>query len=102
MEMLFKLWNFLTTHLYEPVSKGIIGLWENVLVPFGHSFIQWIQDYLPLCSSFADFCTSVFRFKYQSRIYSFMLLLPIALVILLISRLPKIRRKKHGKDKRKA
>lgn len=96
METILSIWNYLSIHLYQPVIRGLTALWDHVLVPFGTAFKDWIQGYLPWCTSFADFCTSLFKLKYQGRIYSFMLLLPIAVIVFVITRFTR-RRIRHAR-----
>lgn len=91
METILSIWNYLSIHLCQPVCNGLKALWEHVLVPFGASFMDWIQGYLPWCTSFADFCTNLFKLKYQGRIYSFMVLLPIAVIVIFITKITKRR-----------
>ena len=91
METILSIWDYLTIHLYQPVLSGLTALWDKVLVPFGSSFISWIQNYLPWCRSFANFCTKLFKLRYQGRIYSFMIMLPLALIVIVITKLTKRR-----------
>lgn len=95
METILSIWNYLSIHLCQPVINGLTALWDHVLAPFGTAFIDWIQGYLPWCTSFADFCTAFFKLKYQGRIYSFMVLLPIAVIVLVITRFA--RRIRHAR-----
>ena len=99
MEIL-KVWEFLNIHFFTPVSDGAKALWTQVLSPFCSAFSDWIQNYIPGSVSFADFCTNLFKLKYQGRIYSFMLLFPIAVFIFLLSLLTK-KRRRHAKFKNK-
>lgn len=94
MENLTTLWNFINTSFISPVGNAIGSLWNDVLVPAGTSFIEWIQTSIPACVDFADFCTSVFQLRYQGRIYSFMMMLPIIVIVALCSLFIK-RRKRH-------
>ena len=91
METILSIWNYLTIHLYQPVWNGLVALWEKVLVPFGSSFISWIQGYIPWCKSFADFCADFFKLRYQGRIYSFMIMLPLAVIVVIITKLTRRR-----------
>ena len=95
MEIILSIWNWLIMHVFIPTWNGILDLWNSVLVPFGTAFIAWVQAHIPICTSFADFCTSFFTFKYQARIYTFMLLLPLAVITLFISGIFKRRRRRN-------
>lgn len=88
METILSIWNYISLH---PVSNGIQALLEQVLVPSGTAFMNWIQEYLPWCTSFADFCTALFKLKYKGRIYSFMILLPVAVIVIFITRITRRR-----------
>ena len=100
METILSIWNYLSLHLVHPVSNGIRALWEQVLVPFGTAFMDWIQGYLPWCTSFADFCTVLFKLKYKGRIYSFMILLPVAVIMVLLTSITRRRMRRVRRIKK--
>ena len=91
METLLSIWNYLLIHLLQPIWNSLVALWNSVLVPFGNAMVDWVKNFMPWCKSFADFCTTLFKLRYQSRIYSFMVLLPLAVIILLLTNLTKRR-----------
>lgn len=91
METLLSIWNYLLIHLLLPIWNGLVALWNSVLVPFGNAMVDWVKNFMPWCKSFADFCTALFKLRYQGRIYSFMILLPLAVLVLLLTNLTKRR-----------
>lgn len=91
METLLSIWNYLLIHLLQPIWNSLVALWNSVLVPFGNAMVDWVKNFMPWCESFADFCTALFKLRYQGRIYSFMILLPLAVLVLLLTNLTKRR-----------
>lgn len=91
METLLSIWNYLLIHLLHPIWNSLVALWNSVLVPFGNAMVDWVKNFMPWCESFADFCTALFKLRYQGRIYSFMILLPLAVLVLLLTNLTKRR-----------
>ena len=91
METLLSIWNYLLIHLLQPIWNSLVALWDSVLVPFGNAMVDWVKNFMPWCESFADFCTALFKLRYQGRIYSFMILLPLAVLVLLLTNLTKRR-----------
>lgn len=88
----------LQTQLILPVWRALCALWYEVLLPLGTAITTWIETYMPWCSKFADLVTALFKFRYRGKIYAFMLLVPIFLLLLLISGIrSKIRRRKRRK-----
>lgn len=99
MEIILSVWNFLMDRLFLPIWTGVLAFWNGVLVPLWTNMVEWVKAYIPSCQDFADFCFALFKLKYNARVYSFMIMLPIAVVCLMVALLPRRRRRRKKHDR---
>lgn len=90
---------FFNDNIFLPVCNAVCSLYADVLAPAASSFADWIRNSVPICVDFAGFCTSFFQLKYQVRIYSFMIVFPIIIVIIICSFFGRKRRIKNAQKK---
>lgn len=87
------------------ISVSAIAFWNDVLVPLWVNFTGWIESFLPWCKTFAQWLTSLsttlFKWRYMSRIYSFALLLPIFGIFLVLFMFKRIFRRRRKRKKLK-
>ena len=80
MSAIIDCWNFIYLNLLSPIGDAACGFWSNVIVPCWDSIVGWFSEKVPQLGSFANWCMSVFKFKYSMRVASFGIMLVIFIV----------------------
>lgn len=73
---------FLEQHLINPLASAMLTFWSDVFLPLIDTVSGWILRLMPWCGKFADFVFSYFKLRFTWRLYSLMVMVPLAVIIL--------------------